>query len=63
MIDIALKHFPAEKVKKWMNTQALGVFFDSPPMCWYGDSPLGCASSRCGCPQPSLSKATVGCCM
>ena len=27
----------------FLTTQAEGVFFDEPPMCWYGDSPLAYA--------------------
>ena len=45
MIDIALKNFSVEDQKTFFNRQAEGVFFHSPPMCWYGSSPVGYACS------------------
>ena len=43
MVDIAMTHFTVDEVRSFLSTQAVGVFFESPPMCWYGDSPLAYA--------------------
>lgn len=42
LIAHAELHCTADELRSFLSTQALGVFFDAPPMCWYGDSPLGC---------------------
>lgn len=43
-VELGLRYFDQEVIRVWLNQQALGVFFDTPPMNFYGDSPLGYAS-------------------
>ena len=43
IIDIALARCSTDEVRAFLNTQALGVFFDAEPMRWYGESPLAYA--------------------
>ena len=43
MIELATRHFTPQETRAFLSTQALGVFFNDPPMCWYGDSPLAYA--------------------
>lgn len=43
MLGIAQKHLHHEELSSFLNTQASGLFFESPPMCSYGDSPLAYA--------------------
>jgi hypothetical protein len=43
MIDLVDGRFSKEEARAFLRTQAVGAFFDSPPMCWYGDSPLSYA--------------------
>ena len=45
MIDIVTANFDDEKAKHFLTTQAAGVFFETEPMCWYGDTPLAFAAS------------------
>lgn len=43
MVDLAVYHFTRAETRAFLSTQALGVFFNDPPMCWYGDTPLAYA--------------------
>jgi hypothetical protein len=43
MVDLALQHLSAAEVASFLSTQAVGVFFDAAPMCFYGCSPLSYA--------------------
>ena len=43
MVALALQHFSLEDARAFLNTQALGVFFDDEPMRWYGETPLSYA--------------------
>ena len=43
MVDIAEQRLAADELAAFLNTQTTGVFFEKPPMCQYGDSPLSYA--------------------
>ena len=43
LLDIARRHLDATQAKAFLSTQATGAFFESPPMLWYGESPLSYA--------------------
>ena len=43
MVDLVMQHCSTEEARGFLTTQAVGVFFHTAPMCWYGESPLAFA--------------------
>lgn len=43
MLDLAQRHLAPDEFRAMMSSQASGSFFDTPPMCWYGETPIAYA--------------------
>ena len=43
LIELATRALPVEHARSLFTSQATGVFFHQPPMCWYGGTPLSYA--------------------
>jgi len=44
MVDTVMANFDNEQAKQFLTSDATGVFFESQPMSWYGDTPLAFAA-------------------